>query len=71
MRKGLQDQRKRKVVPFSLDPDAVTVLETVPKGGRSDYVSELIIDDGVDRGILGGPALDQNGEDGEVSNRED
>lgn len=37
---------------FSMDPQAVEVLETVPKRQRSEYVSELIIDDGVDRGIL-------------------
>ena len=48
-------QRKRKEIKLTLDPDAHEVLETVPHGKKSEYVSELIIDDGQERGVL--PAL--------------
>jgi hypothetical protein len=54
--------RKRKPTLLTLDPQAVQVLETVPKGGRSEYVSELIIDDGHEKGVLG-PDLDQAPDD--------
>lgn len=46
-------RRKSPRVSLTLKPQAIEVLETVAKGGRSEYVSELIIDDGVDRGLVG------------------
>ena len=51
--------RKRKPTLLTLDPQAVRVLQSVPKRGRSEYVSELIIDDGLERGVITGPVLDQ------------
>lgn len=45
-------RRKSPRVNLTLKAQAVEVLETVPKRARSEYVSELIIDDGFERGLL-------------------
>ena len=50
-----EGQRGTVKVQLRLDPQAVQVLETVPSGKRSEYVGDLIVDDGLERGVLGEP----------------
>ena len=62
-----EGQRQTKQVKLRLDPQAVQVLETVPSGKRSEYVGDLIVDDGLERGVLGNYWGTQESDEGQIA----
>ena len=43
------------------------MLETVPSGKRSEYVGDLIVDDGLERGVLGNYWGTQESDEGQIA----